>query len=63
MIFDVAIVLTWIAAGYRIWVLVTPAAGDLANLVQRVDGWPRRMAFTLYRFRLPLDQAPRASGT
>lgn len=55
MIFDIAIVLVWLAAGYRAWVLVTlPRA--IWRTAFTVATAATAVAFTLYRYRLPLDE-------
>ena len=41
MIFDIAIGATWLAAGYRMWVLDQTAENDVADCRQRVDGGDR----------------------
>ena len=56
MIFDLAISLTWVAAGYRIWVLQTQPrviwrTSFTAAMVAAA------LAMTLYRFRYDIDQA------
>lgn len=55
MIFDVAIVLSWIAAVYRIWVLVTQPR-RIWRTAFSVSMVATALAFTVYRFRLPLDE-------
>lgn len=54
MIFDTAIVLTWLAAGYRGWVLLTQPR-KIWRTAFSVSIAATALAFTLYRFRLPLD--------
>src|SRR3954447_21461678 len=55
MILDVAIALTWLAAAYRAWVLL-----NLPRTIWRtsftLSTLSTAVAFTLYRFRLPLDK-------
>lgn len=55
MILDLAIVLTWLAAGYRTWVLMTQPR-TIWRTSFTVSMAATAVAFTLYRFRLPLDQ-------
>ena len=55
MIFDLAIVLTWIAAIYRIWVLASQPRAIWRTSFS-VSMLATAVAFTLYRFRLPIDQ-------
>lgn len=64
MILDVAIVLTWLAAGYRTWILMTQPR-TIWRTSFTVSMAATAVAFTLYRFRLPLDQltgAPNLTG-
>jgi len=55
MILDVAIVLTWLAAGYRAWVLMTQERTIWRTSFSASMG-ATAVAFTLYRFRLPIDE-------
>ena len=56
MLFDIAIGVTWLAAGYRFWVLVRQPT-TFWRLAISVSMACTAIAFTLYRFRSPLDQA------
>lgn len=55
MIFDIAIVLTWLAAIYRAWVLITQPR-TIWRTSFSVSIMIAAVAFTLYRFRMPLDE-------
>lgn len=55
MIFDAAIVLTWLAAGYRLWVSMSqPRTIWRTSFTAAMVAVA--VAFTLYRFRLSIDQ-------
>lgn len=54
MIFDIAIILTWIAAGYRIWILVSQPR-RIWRTAFSVSMVATALAFTLYRWRLTFD--------
>ena len=55
MILDTAIILTWLATGYRGWVLLTQDRTIWRTSVA-ISMTATAVAFTLYRFRSPLDE-------
>jgi hypothetical protein len=55
VIFDIAIVLTWLAAAYRAWILVSQPR-TIWRTSFSVSIMIAAVAFTLYRFRMPLDE-------
>ena len=64
MIFTIAIVLTWCAAAYRIWVLATQPRTVWRTAIS-ISMLATAIAFTLYRTRLILDEqlgVPNVSG-
>ena len=64
MIFDIAIGLTWIAAGYRVWIFVSKPR-RIWRTAFSVSMVATALAFTLYRFRLTFDEllgVPNLSG-
>lgn len=55
MTFDLAIALTWLAAGYRAWVFMTQPR-TIWRTAFSASIAATAVALTLYRFRLPLDE-------
>ena len=55
MIFDIAIGATWLAAGYRVWVLIKQPRTTWRVAVSASMA-ATAVAFTLYRFRIQIDE-------